>query len=379
MKGSVRKRGQKWYYYFDIATQDGKRKRIERVGGTTKKEADKALREALQQYENTDNFREASELSYSDFLEYWYENFVLINCKYNTRMSYRLLIDKHIKPNLGKYRLKTINPTSLQELLNKKYLSGYSKNYISNMFGVLSGSLKYAVHPCMYLKENPMQHVNMPKMEHSNPDKLKVITVNEFITITERFPFRSSFYIPLQIGFNTGMRSGEVCALRWDDIDLDLGVISVRHTLIERGKGVYVLGTPKTASSIRDIRIGESLIKNLQKQKKAQQENKLLYGSHYTDSQYVCTKENGEHVTTGSLRYLNRVVNFELGIIFNFHSLRHTHATLLLESGANIKHIQKRLGHSRLATTMDTYSHITDKMITDTVNIFEQIANLPPT
>ncbi len=70
---------------------------------------------------------------------------------------------------------------------------------------------------------------------------------------------------------------------------------------------------------------------------------------------------------------MSKVINYELGINFNFHSLRHTHATMLLEAGANIKDIQERLGHSKLATTMDTYSHVTNKMKKDTVNILENI------
>ncbi len=75
------------------------------------------------------------------------------------------------------------------------------------------------------------------------------------------------------------------------------------------------------------------------------------------------------------MKYLSRVVNYELGINFNFHSLRHTHATMLLESGANLKDIQKRLGHSKLSTTLDTYSHVTNKMKNDTVNILEKAIN----
>lgn len=66
-------------------------------------------------------------------------------------------------------------------------------------------------------------------------------------------------------------------------------------------------------------------------------------------------------------------MNYELGIPFNFHALRHTHATMLLEGGANIKDIQKRLGHSRLSTTMDTYSHVTEKIQSETVDILEKI------
>lgn len=94
----------------------------------------------------------------------------------------------------------------------------------------------------------------------------------------------------------------------------------------------------------------------------------------------MCLKENGELLTTDSLKYLSRVVNYELGIDFKFHSLRHTHATILLEAGANIKDTQQRLGHSKLATTMDTYSHVTKKMSDDSINIFEnQIISKMPT
>lgn len=159
----------------------------------------------------------------------------------------------------------------------------------------------------------------MPKMDHKNKDSLKIIAIDDFKTLIERFPFGSSFFVPLQIGFNTGMRAGEVCALKWDDIDIDLGIIFIRHTLIEKGKGIYDLGTPKTKSSTKETHNGESLVKVLRKHRKTQKENKLLYGSHYRDSLFVCTKENGDHVTTGSLRYLNRVSNFEIGIVFNFH------------------------------------------------------------
>lgn len=149
--------------------------------------------------------------------------------------------------------------------------------------------------------------------------------------------------------------------------------MKVEKILIGKGKGVFEFGTPKTKSSRRIITIGSTLAAILKRQKTYQNENKLKYGQYYKKSDFVCTKENGENITTDTLKYLSRVVNYELGIDFNFHSLRHTHATMLLEAGANIKDIQKRLGHSRLATTMDTYSHVTEKMKLNTVDIFESL------
>ncbi|HBE9109415.1 TPA: site-specific integrase [Clostridioides difficile] len=373
MKGGVRKRGEKWYYYFDLGTVNGKRKKIERVGGKTKKEAEKALRDALSEFENEGQLFSDNEMSFSDFLDFWYKEYVLLNCKYGTQKNYEKIIKNHLKPDLGKYKLKNLNPAILQKFLNDKSRFGLSKNSINNFYGVLSGALKSAVYPFKFIKENPMQYVHMPKMQENKKNDLKIISLKDFNKILERFPQGSSFYIPLQIAFNTGMRSGEVTALQWDDIDLENKIIHVRHTLISRGKEGFELGTPKTESSYRKINIGDTLTKVLKEHKKLQKEMKLKFGEWYINSSFVCTKEMGEHVTTNSLKYLSRVVNYELGIDFNFHSLRHTHATLLLENGANIKDIQHRLGHAKISTTMDTYSHVTNNMRNQTVNIFESI------
>ncbi|GMQ60592.1 hypothetical protein AN1V17_49920 [Vallitalea sediminicola] len=229
------------------------------------------------------------------------------------------------------------------------------------------------MYPYQFIKANPMQYVKVPRIQNNErvKDDLKVITMNDFNTIIKRFSYGSTFHVPIQIGFNTGMRAGEVCALTWDCVDLRNNSIKIEKTLVGKGKGIWELGTPKTKASYRTITIGTTLNNILKKHRKWQLENKLRYGKYYTDSNYVCTKENGQLITTDSIKYLSRVVNYEIGINFNFHSLRHTHATMLLEAGANIKDIQDRLGHAKLSTTMDTYSHVTKKMKKETVEIFE--------
>lgn len=375
MKGSIRKRGSTWYYSFDLGIIDGKRKRKEKGGFRTKAECEKALRIALNEFEQTGSIFTASEITFNEYLNLWYNDYVLINCKYGTADYYKRIINCHLKPYFKEMKLKQLNPSILQKFLNYKMINGYSKNSVSNFYGVLSGSLKYAVYPCNYIKENPMTYVNMPKYDEKikETSDLKIISYNDFNKILERFPFGSSFYIPLQIAFHTGMRGGEITALKWENIDLENKIISVNHTLVSKGKGVFELGTPKTKSSYRKIDIGDTLVSILKRHKLYQKENKLKYGSYYTNSNFVCTKENGELVTTDSLKYLSRVVNYDLKISFNFHSLRHTHATMLIENGANIKTVQKRLGHSKLSTTMDTYAHVTDKMKTEAVNILENI------
>ena len=375
MQGGTRKRGSTWSYYFDLGIVEGKRKRKEKGGFKTKKDAQEALRIAITEYENCGSVIDESNISVADYFDYWYKEYVLINCKYNTQEYYKRIIKNHIKPSLGVYKLKSLTPLVLQEFLNQKHISGLSKSSISNFYGVLSGALKLAVYPYKFIKENPMQYVKLPKLSASNTnnDDLKIISISDFNKIIDRFPLGSSFYIPLQIAFHTGMRGGEVTALQWNDVDLTNKTIKVQHTLVNKGKGLFELGTPKTQSSNRTIFIGDTLVNILKKHNLLQKENKLKYGKYYKNSNFVCTKENGEQITTDSIKYLSRVINYELGVNFNFHSLRHTHATMLLESGANIKDIQERLGHSKLATTMDTYSHVTKKMKNDTVNILENI------
>ena len=246
-----------------------------------------------------------------------------------------------------------------------------------------------------------IRYVKLPKYEQTKAElDRRVISDEEMNTILERFPIDTPYYIPIMIGYHTGCRIGEVMGLTWDNIDMETAVIKVNKIIYKR-KPDWYFGTTKTECSVRDIKIGKTLLAALRQHKARQTANRLKYGEHYIQ-QYeiketsgrdrlrriislprhveagtmhpvnmVCTKKSGEMCTPDTFKYAAKVIHYELGILFNFHSLRHTHATLLIESGANMKDVQKRLGHSRLATTMDTYTHVTEKMAENTVEVFE--------
>ena len=115
---NVRKRGQKWQYQFEAAKIEGKRKQITKSGFNTKKEALEAGVKALAEYNNSGLHFEPSEISVSDYFDYWYKNYVVLELKINTQKSYKNYIENHIKPNLGIYKLKSLTPTILQEFIN---------------------------------------------------------------------------------------------------------------------------------------------------------------------------------------------------------------------------------------------------------------------
>lgn len=375
MRGHVRKKGNNWYYRLDLATIDGKRNRIERYGGKTKAEAEEMLNKVINDYQSTGTLPISNKISAQDYFEYWYKNYVLVELKLNTQKNYRGILDKHIYPAIGSYYLKDIKPATLQELLNRKKEDGYAKQTLAIIKGIFNKGFSMAVYPYEFLKTDPSQFVKVPKYDQKEwKDKgdLKIISFDDFKKLSELVPPHSPYYIAMMISFQTGLRRAEVCGLKWENIDFEEETLTVEQIMIQDGSE-WFLGTPKTQSSYRTIHIGASLIEQLKKVRLRQKENKLFYRDYYDDNDFVCTKENGNPVTLNSIKWYTAKYRKESGVDFNFHSFRHTHATMLLENGAKPKEIQVRLGHSRLSTTMDTYAHVTKKMKKETVDIFESI------
>lgn len=417
MNGGVRKRGSTWSYYFDLGKIDGKRKKKEKGGFHTKKEAETALAKALNEYNNAGAVFEPSEITVADYLNQWFDLYCKTNLKYNTQVGYLRIIQGHLIPKFGMYRLKAITPAILQEYAVELKMNGNSKSHLVGILSVFSAALNYAVEPMHYITSNPMQYVKFPKVEKA-PRERNILTLDEWNKIIDRFPPDSRYHIPLMIGFYTGLRISETFALTWDDIDFDNRTISVNKQIVKRNFGADVrkavekkgkkelksswyFETPKTSASIRTVKFSDTLYKALKSEKVRQSKNELKYGEYYTihfikpeqDEKgneirrvvpvqkcvqsalqrvhMVCIAENGEYTSTDSFKYCSRVIHKELLLAFDYHSLRHTHATVLIESGADIKDVQTRLGHTNIETTLQTYVHDTEKMSERSVDIFE--------
>lgn len=416
---NITKRGNSWQYRFEIASIEGKRKQISKSGFRTKKEANEAGIKALAEYNNSGVTITPSDVSVSDYLDYWLDTYGKLNLKYNTQLNYLYIIENHLKPNLGMYRLKSLSAATIQEYANALKLRGLSRSHCVGIISTLSGALNYAVEPLHYIQYNPCDNVKYPKFTEKRDKARYIITPEQFNQIIERFPATSPFYLPLMIGYYTGMRVGEVFGLTWDDIDMNERTISVNKILVKRNFGVDVrkalkikgkkeeksawyFGSPKTLTSTRTISFGDTLYSALRIAKLKQKENEWTYGEYYKciyrkpekdekgDTIFrlveiekaipcaikrvnmVCIKESGELLSVDSMKYPSRVIHHELKMDFNFHSLRHTHATILIENGANVKAVQERLGHQNIETTLNTYVHNTEIMKEQSVDIFEK-------
>jgi len=418
MNGGVRKRGASWSYYFDLGKVDGKRKKKEKSGFKTKKEAEAAMVKAINEYNNAGQVFESSEITVSDYLDQWYELYCKLNLKYNTQVGYLRIIETHIKPKYGHYKLKAINSAILQEYANSLKLNGYSKSHIVGILTVFQSALDYAIEPLHYISQNPMKAVKFPKVERKPRERI-ILTIEEWQQIIDRF-HDTRYYIPLMIGFYTGLRISEAFALTWDDIDLENKTLTVNKQIVKRNFGADVrkvveqkgkreqrsswyLTTTKTPASVRTIPFGDTLYKALKVEHTAQMKNELKYGEFYTIHvlkkevdekgndmfrvvpvqkciecqlqriKLVCVDENGQYTSTDSFKYCSRIIHREMQLAFDYHSLRHTHATMLIEAGAHVKNVQARLGHTNIQTTLQTYVHNTEKMGEQSVELFEQI------
>jgi len=408
---NITKRGKYWQYRFDGATIGGKRQQISKSGFRTKKDAETAGHEKMAEYNQSGLKFTPTEISVSDYLDYWFKHYVMVNLRSNTQYGYTSIIENHLKKAFGQYKLKSLTPAVLQEYLNNlTTLGGYCKSTITGIMSVMAASLDYAVHPLKFINDNPCRYLRSPNEEKLREGKERVIlTDEEFQSIIDEFPEGSRYFPMLMIGWYAGLRIGECCALTWDDIDFENNIIDINKqvirkslagditkTLKKRGKkepyANWTIQVPKTSTGVRKIRMGAKLREILLREKERQEENEEKFGEYYTihvlkdnriipvykgiNSQYerirlICIDVDGQYTTSDSFKYPSRIVHHKLKLAFDYHSLRHTHATKLIEAGVSPKVVQTRLGHKHIETTLQTYVHCTPEMEDDAVDIFD--------
>ncbi|WP_312939740.1 site-specific integrase [Oscillibacter sp.] len=396
----LKRRGERWQYSFEGARIGNKRKIISKSGFRTKGAASAAGTKAMNEYNQSGASFTPSALSVSDYLDLWMERYCKINCKPETYANYEKKIRLHIKPAIGKYYLAALTPEAVQKLINDKFNAGYSRNTLAVLKGILTGSLAYAVQPLRYLQVSPAQYVRLPSTRAVAAVRTRsaphvYIPPEQMERIFARFPEGSSSYLPLLLGYKCGLRIGEAFGLTWDCIDLNAKTLTVSKQMLWHEKdekagapGYWYFTAPKY-NSVRTIEISADVAAALKREKARQNAAPALYEELYVRSyrdqndrlntagdgaevQLVMRRMDGTYINSRTMQHVSRVATQELGFQkFDYHSLRHTHATILAEKGASPKYVQHRLGHKNIQVTMQIYQHLTEKMSEDGAALLE--------
>ena len=384
----TRKRGKYWEYEFDCAKIDGKRNRISKSGYKTKAEAVAAGAQAMSEYNSSGIKFVPSEMSYSDFLDYWVDTYCAITLKKTTLDNYKKRIKSHIKPSLGAYKITSLTTAGLQKFINSKIEEQYSINTLSVLRGILTGSLQSAVRQSM-LKNNPAREIKIPTDRSTETLQLRtaphVYLDHEIIQkVFARFPETHPSHIPLMLGYRCGLRLGEVFAITWDCVDLDKGKIEINKQVQWNPAEQWWFFTNPKFNSFRTIDIDSELLELLKRERKRQEKARAyyedLYVQYYENDvrgivtspdkssairpiELLLVRPDGTYIQARTLQHTSSVIHHEMGVKdFTFHSLRHTHATMLAESNMPQKYTQLRLGHKDISVTLKYYTHLTDKM-----------------
>ena len=308
-------------------------------------------------------------IKFEDFTKQWFKEYAELRLKPNTITFYHSM-EPRIFKSLGHIRMDRLTPHDIQkfivELTQSKRFDNSQKNggrlstkSIDLYRTMISTICSYAVRMNV-IRDNPCRNITIPKI--ISPEK-EVYTLEEAQKMLELFAEEDEsnyqyvcFY---SLAVYTGFRQGELLGLEWKDIDFDKRVISVRRTSIyNKSKGGMYTETPKTAQSLRSLKVPEVVIDILKKWKRLQNEQREMTGDMWTDTDRVFTKWNGEPMHRDCPRRYFITFCKRTGMRYvSCHSMRHLNATLLINAGVDVKTVQTCLGHSSPTTTMRVYLH----------------------
>ncbi len=429
-KGSVRKKGKKWYYRFYVEDASGNLVQKECAGTENKSETEKLLRQAMEDYESKKFIAKADNITLGQLLDTWAEEELKTGTLSNgTVGTYFQAINRIKQHPVSRRKLKTVTSGHLQQFMDimsfggtiEDFVSkGYSKDYVKSFSAVLQQSFRFAVFPKQYITFNPMQYVVMRHKkddmdlfaEETDTDngKVKPLSFEQYQKLTAQLGKRSKDAIlPVQIAYFTGLRLGEVAGLTWQDINLEEQHLTVRRSVRYNGATHKHEIGPTKRKKVRIVDFGNALADILRKARKQQLKNRMQYGElyhrnfyrevteknrvhyeyynlpmtedapeDYTEISFVCLREDGCLELPATVETACRTAARKVPELdgFHFHTLRHTYTTNLLSNGAQPKDVQELLGHSDVSTTMNVYAHATREAKRESVKLLDKVVGM---
>jgi integrase len=372
-EGSVYRRKSDGQWVASITLSDKRRKVF--YGRTKKEVTEKLIQARSEQQQGL--LITAPQQTLAQFLHDWLENTQRESIRARSYERYEEILRLHIVPALGQHLLHQLTAQHLQAFYARKRKEGLSATTISLIHTVLHKALACAV-KWNLVARNVCELVSAPRRDQFEVQPLSAEQTHQLLEAARGHPLEALFVLALA----TGMRRGELMALKWQDIDFATGTIHIRRTLsripskltAEKGKG-YEEAEPKTRKSRRSIVIAPFAIQALKRHRVHQLEVKRKAGPVWQDHDYVFCTSVGTHLnpTHDILDPFKELLKKARLPQIRFHDLRHSTATLLLHMGIHPKVVQEILGHSQISMTMDTYSHVLPTMHQEAMQKLNQL------
>ena len=352
-EGSIYQRADgRWVGSVTIGYEDGKQKR-KSFYGKTRKEVKEKLTTAVADQQRGLPVAFDERLTLGTFLDEWLEHSVKPSVRPSTYKSYSGLVRLHLKPVLGHHRLTKLEPQHVQRFMNRKLKSGLSPRTVDYCRAVLRRALNQALR-WGHVPRNVATLVDPPRAKRPEIQPLTPDEARALLDAVAGDRLEALYAVALAVG----LRKGEALGLRWDDVDLEAGTLSVRKQL-QRVDGKLQLVDLKTDRSRRTITLPSISVDALRRHRVRQLEERLVAGRRWSDSGLVFTTTIGTPIDARNLSRWFHEHRERAGIRrVRFHDLRHTCATLLLVQGVHPRVVMDILGHSQISLTLDTYSHV---------------------
>jgi integrase len=368
MKGHIRERSPgHWAIVIDARDPaTGKRKRRWHSFAGTKRQAQVECARLLTETKNGTSV-DPTRMMVAAFFERWIEH-MEGQVSPRSHERYAELCRKNLALLLGGMMLTKLQPAHISQAYAKALTSGrrdgsggLSARTVTHMHRVLREALQQAVR-WQLLARNPADAVKPPKVERQQMSVLDTDATAELIEAARESPL----FMPILLGVRCGLRRGEVVALRWRNVDLERGQISVVTSAEQTDRGVREK-EPKNGKG-RTIVLSCTEIEELRRHRVRQAQRLLALGVRLTDDHHVVAREDGQALQPRSLTHAFVKFARRHGFQIRLHDLRHSHATHMLAAGVHPKIAQERLGHSSVGITLDLYSHVLPGMQTEAVS-----------
>ena len=273
-------------------------------------------------------------------------------------MQYRSAIRHHLIPAFGNIPVQKLTPDKIRAFYRQKIDEGSKPRTVGVLHAVLRWALSDAVKQGLVAR-NVATLVTPPRIDRYDAQTLTIEQAEKLLEAARG----SRLDALLILALTTGMRRGELLALRWEDVDFNQSLVSVHRTMARVAGYGYVEGEPKTRSSRRRIVLPVVALEALREHRKCQEQTKMEAGDKWQDKELVFIDRYGGFFSPDMVLRRFGILLREVGLPhMRFHDLRHSAATMLLVAGVHPKVVQERLGHSTVAMTLDVYSHVLPSM-----------------